>query len=208
MPETLLSASNIVLFGRVVEDLTISAPAGNKVHSPAVATAKGSGSDLESQLTRTEHGDHSAKGKETLARFARIYGFSYEGAYFEVGVPVLFLVHGEGFALSDMKVPGPDPDDEPFYKDLRAWSYDRRDETMRLDIDSGSFEDVLLSTIGGDGGPGVSGARVSGARVAGARVSGARVAGARVSGARVSGARVSGARVSGARVSGAHDASD
>ena len=197
MPETLLSASNIVLYGRVVEDISISAPKGNKSHNPSVAMSKGTLSGLQRQLMRTELGDFTASGRETLARFARIYGFSYEGAYFECGVPVLFLVHGEGVPPSDIKVPGPDPDDENFYKDLRAWSYDRSDETIRLDMDSGSFEEVLLSTIGGDGGPGVSGARVSGARVSGARVSGARVSGARVSGARISGARISGARDAG-----------
>ncbi|MEX3011163.1 pentapeptide repeat-containing protein [Hoeflea sp. TYP-13] len=193
MPETLLSASNIVLFGRVVEDISIVTPKGNKSHSPSVATSKGTSSGLQQQLTRPDWGDFSAGTREKLARFARIYGFSYEGAYFEVGVPVLFLVHGDGVAPASLKVPGPDPDDKNFYNDLRAWSYDRGDETMRLDIDSGTFEQVLLSTIG-EGGPGVSGARVSGARVSGARVSGARVSGARVSGARVSGARISGAR--------------
>ncbi len=189
MPETLLSASNIVLFGRVVEDVSISAPKGNKSHNPSKAMSKGTLSGLQRQLTRTELGDLTANARESLAKFARIYGFSYEGAYFEVGVPVLFLVHGDGVAPSEIKVPGPDSDDENFYKDLRAWSYDRSDETMRLDIDSGTFEQTLLSTIGGDGGPGVSGARVSGARVSGAWVSGARVSGARVSGARISGAR-------------------
>lgn len=193
MPETLLSASNIVLFGRVVEDLNIVAPKGNKAHSPSMATSKGESSGLQQQLTRREWGNYSAGSGGGLARFARIYGFSYEGAYFEVGVPVLFLVHGEGAPLSEIKVPGPDKDDKNFFEDLRAWAYDRSDDTMRLDIDSGSFEEVLLSTIG-EGGPGVSGARVSGARVSGARVSGARVSGARVSGARVSGARISGAR--------------
>ncbi|MCP4316188.1 MAG: hypothetical protein GY789_09260 [Hyphomicrobiales bacterium] len=194
MPETLLSASNIVLFGRVVEDITIAAPKGNKSHNPSVAMSKGTLSGLQRQLMRIELGEVTASGRESLARFARIYGFSYEGAYFEVGVPVLFLVHGDGVAPGDIKVPGPDPEDKNFYNELRAWSYDRSDETMRLDIDSGTFEQTLLSTIGGDGGPGVSGARVSGARVSGARVSGARVSGARVSGARVSGARISGAR--------------
>lgn len=200
MPETLLTASSIVLFGRVVEDISISARKGNESHNPTVAGAKvrRSASHLQQQLTRKDSSDgKSGKKGEAQARFARIYGFSYEGAYFECAVPVLFLVHGDGMKPSKVKVPGPDREDKKFYNGLRAWSYDRSDETMRLDIDSGSFEEVLLSTIGGEGGPGVSGARVSGARVSGARVSGARVSGARVSGARVSGARISGARDAG-----------
>jgi uncharacterized protein YjbI with pentapeptide repeats len=77
--------------------------------------------------------------------------------------------------------------------DLRVWSYDKADYTIRMDVETGMFEQVLLDMFfGGDGG--VSGARVSGARVSGARVSGARVSGARVSGARISGARLSGGR--------------
>ena len=79
-----------------------------------------------------------------------------------------------------------------FADDLIVWSYDKADYTIRMDVDTGMFEQVLLDLFfGGDGG-GPSGARVSGARVSGARVSGARVSGARVSGARVSGARLSG----------------
>ncbi|MDD9908466.1 MAG: pentapeptide repeat-containing protein [Ahrensia sp.] len=176
MKETLSSHTDVVLFGKLVEDLTI-----------------------------------KTKEKTDKPGFARIYGFSYGGAYYEMAVPVLFLVHGNGTAATQAAVPGPGlDDDDPFYKSLKVWTYDQAEQTMRLDMDSGTFEQLLLADDG-EGGPGLSGARVSGARVAGARVSGARVAGARVSGARVSGARVSGARVSGARVSGARisgDASD
>jgi hypothetical protein len=68
--------------------------------------------------------------------------------------------------------------------DLMVWSYDKADYTIRMDVETGMFEDLLLGAILGGGGPGVSGARVSGARVSGARVSGARVSGARLSGGR------------------------
>lgn len=182
MPETLLSASNITLFGRVVEDIQIDPDSKNKSHSPSEAPQKGTSSGIQQQLTEGTKSDDSA------ARFARVYGFSYQGSYFEMTSAALFLVHGKGVKASDIKVPGPSSQDENFYRELRAWSYDRADQTIRLDVDSGTFEQVLLDTIG-DGGAGVSGARVSGARVSGARVSGARVSGARVSGARISGAR-------------------
>ncbi len=190
MPETLLSASSITLFGRVVEDINIVPDDSNKSHHPSEAPAEGEKPEIQRQLT------HGSGLEDSSARLARIYGFSYEGAYFEMAGATLFLVHGPGVESSDIKVPGPNRRDEQFYSELKAWAYDRTNQTMRLDVDSGSFEQVLLSTVG-DGGD-VSGARVSGARVAGARVSGARVSGARVSGARVSGARVSGARISGA----------
>ncbi len=182
MSETLLSASNIVLFGRVVEDITVAA-AESKSGKPG-SPAQGVASAAEQQLNQKS----GTKSKPVTPKFARIYGFSYGGAYFETGTPVLFLVHGDGVDLSKIKEPGPNANDKAFYDDLKAWSYDRADHTIRLDIDSGSFEQLLLD-VGVEGGPGVSGARVSGARVSGARVSGARVSGARISGARLSGAR-------------------
>ena len=166
MAETILNASNVTLFGRVVEDI-VPKPAGKK-------------------------------------KFARIYGFSYGGVYFDLAGPTMFLVEGDGVKANTVKEPGPGmDDDDPFYLDLRAWTTDQNEKTVRLDYETGRFEQVLLGLVDDEMLAEVSGARVGGARVGGARVGGARVAGARVSGARVSGARVSGARVSGARVSGA-----
>jgi uncharacterized protein YjbI with pentapeptide repeats len=88
--------------------------------------------------------------------------------------------------LGDPSLTGLAAADFQFADDLMVWSYDKADYTIRMDVQTGMFEDVLLPMVDG-GGPGVSGARVSGARVSGARVSGARVSGARVSGARLSG---------------------
>lgn len=123
--------------------------------------------------------------------FARVYGFTYDGVYVELLTPVLFLVDGKGEDASKATVPGPDPRNAGFIASLRIWTVKRTDNTIRLDVDTGKFERVLLEAVGdaGGGAGGVSGARVSGARVSGARVSGARVSGARISGARISGAR-------------------
>ncbi len=123
--------------------------------------------------------------------FARVYGFTYDAVYVELLTPVLFLVDGEGADASKATVPGPDPRNTGFIGSLKFWTVKRTDKTIRLDVDNGKFERVLLeaSSDAGGGAGGVSGARVSGARVSGARVSGARVSGARVSGARISGAR-------------------
>ncbi len=158
--ETLYTSSQIVLFGRVVEDLSV-----------------------------TKSGD-AQQDPSKVENFARVYGFTYDGAYYEMLTPVLFLVRGNGEEADDAPVPGPNPRNKKFYEGLRAWTVERTSKTVRLDVDTGKFENLLLETIGDGGGPGgVSGARVSGARVSGARVSGARVSGARVSGARISGAR-------------------
>ena len=35
------------------------------------------------------------------ARFARIYGFSFDGAYYDLARPVVFLVHGVGILVTD-----------------------------------------------------------------------------------------------------------
>jgi hypothetical protein len=198
MAETLLSGSNVLLFGRLVTDLQIVPNAalnypppppnvGNPSHSPFPVARAGGNRDVESQLT--------AAG----ANFARIYGFSYEGTYYDLPRPVLYLVHGPGQPVSQAR-PGAGPGnvnvarapvqpsqggvaaaDFEFADDVMVWSYDKADYTIRMDVETGMFEDVLLDILGG-GGPGVSGARVSGARVSGARVSGARVSGARLSG--------------------------
>ncbi|WP_170336064.1 hypothetical protein [Ruegeria arenilitoris] len=143
-------------------------------------------------------------------QLARIYGFAFEGAYYELPEPTIFLVHGDGDFVnkegSDNNAPGNlasrapnNPNltgiaaaDFQFADDIRVWNYNKADFTVRMDVMTGQFEQVLLDVCFGGDGPGVSGARVSGARVSGARVSGARVSGARVSGARVSGARARG----------------
>jgi hypothetical protein len=187
----------LLLFGRIVEDLQIVAPADPR-HGPFVGPRTGVNRFLEDQLTGPN------------ASFARIYGFSYEGAYYELGMPTLFLVHGPGEdaetapgaarvsrAPDDSDRSGLGAQDFSFADGLRVWSYDSGDFSIRLDMETGTFEQILLDIMGDDGGAAVSGARVSGARVSGARVSGARVSGARVSGARVRGARVKGARVGG-----------
>ena len=139
------------------------------------------------------------------ARFARIYGFSYEGTYFELPSPTLFLVHGDGESATD-NLPGGqgsrapfDPSrsgvgaaDFQFANDIRVWAYDKADYTIRMDVETGMFEQVLLDAFFGGGDAMISGAKVSGAKVSGAKVSGAKVSGAKVSGAKVSGAKARG----------------
>ncbi len=133
-------------------------------------------------------------------RFARIYGFSYEGTYYELPNPTLFLVHGEGESATDNAPPDQasrapfDPSrsgvaaaDFQFANDIMVWAYDKADYTIRMDVETGMFEQVLLDAFFDGGGPAVSGAKVSGAKVSGAKVSGAKVSGAKVSGAKARG---------------------
>ena len=142
---------------------------------------------------------------------ARIYSFSFEGAYFELPRPPVFLVHGpgrpvgnwmysssldqSGVAARDWEFSGNHGRNDPVGADaLLYWEYEKGDFSLRLDLDAGPFEQILLQ-MALRGGGGVSGAGVSGAGVSGAGVSGAGVSGAGVSGAGVSGAGVSGAGV-------------
>ncbi|MCV3272841.1 hypothetical protein [Roseobacter sinensis] len=161
MKETIYTSSKIVLFGREVDDLAIVSRSGDDKKTLAFKD-------------------------DTL--LARIYGFTYDGIYMELATPVLFTVKDNSEKADAVPVPGPNPRDKKFFADLRAWIVDKSTDTVRLDVDQGKFEDVLLAAAA-EGVGGVSGARVSGARVSGARVSGARVSGARISGARISGAR-------------------
>lgn len=139
-------------------------------------------------------------------RLARIYGFAYEGTYFELPEPCLFLVHGEGESATDNNAPkgqgarapmeptlsGVAAADFQFANDIRVWDYDKADYTIRMEVLSGQFEQVLLDLYFGFDSPAISGAKVSGAKVSGAKVSGAKVSGAKVSGAKVSGAKARG----------------
>ncbi len=157
------------------------------------------------------------------ARLARIYGFAYDGTYYEMPEPTIFLVHGagesatggnlpRGFSLEtsgrdttrqtarapmNPSVSGVAAADYQMASDIRVWNYDQADYTIRMDIAAGQLEQVLLDVYFEYDAPMMAGAKVSGAKVSGAKVSGAKVSGAKVSGAKVSGAKVSGAKARG-----------
>lgn len=185
MPETLLSPSNILLFGRAVKDLKIE-PGGD--HSPFIGARTGGNRDLETQLT-----EKKPNIEEPI--IARIYSFSYEGAYYDLPRPALFLVHGKGFLVTNDSPKAEGREDPPsqsnapgepsltgvaaadfqFADEIRVWSYDKADHTIRMDVETGEFEDVLLNMFFG-GGPSVSGQKVQGIRP---RRSGYRLSGGR-----------------------------
>ncbi|SDX23954.1 hypothetical protein SAMN05444358_10419 [Ruegeria halocynthiae] len=157
------------------------------------------------------------------ARLARIYGFAYDGTYYEMPEPTIFLVHGHGESATGGNLPygfkldsagsdttqqtarapmnpsvsGVAAADYQIASDIRVWNYDQADYTLRMDIAAGQIEEVLLDVYFEYDAPMMAGAKVSGAKVSGAKVSGAKVSGAKVSGAKVSGAKVSGAKARG-----------
>jgi hypothetical protein len=79
----------------------------------------------------------------------------------------IFLVHGNGIAASSASSGTPQPARAPrlpeltglaaagfdFADEVRVWFYDKADYTVRMDVETGMFEDVLLADMPG-GGPG------------------------------------------------------
>jgi hypothetical protein len=180
MAETLLTPSSIKLFGRIMTGIAL--------QNPPPAAGLGANNFLQEQL--------AAPG----ANLARIYAFSFEGAFYELPKPPIYLVHGPGAPVGSWS--GPSTMDQAgvagrewdfsgnlAVADIVYWEYEKGDFSVRLDLDAGPFEQILLQTAL-RGPAGVSGAGVSGAGVSGAGVSGAGVSGAGVSGAGVSGAGV------------------
>jgi hypothetical protein len=173
MAETLLSPSNVLLFGRVLEDIAIVKKPGDR-HNPFTQPRKGTPSQIELQLLSDD------------SRFARIYAFSYEGVFYELPRPVVFLVHGPGVDASEGSKGGEAGGDGPrdpnrarapgnpsligtsaadfqHADDVKVWSYDQADYTIRMDMDIGMFEQVLLdAVIGGSPGTDVSGMNARG----------------------------------------------
>lgn len=178
MTESLLSFSEVLLFGRVLEDLA---------YVPTKRVASGNNQHLQAQFD-------PARGEKP--QFAKIYGFAYEGTYYDLPGPVIFLVQGDGESATDGNHPGNlasrapnDPDkggvgaaDFQIANDIRVWNYDKADQTMRMDVMTGMLEQVLLDIYFGFDSPAISGAKVSGAKVSGAKVSGAKVSGAKARG--------------------------
>src|SRR5260221_3065282 len=172
MPETLLTPSGIKLYGRLVTDLILVTDARTKAVAAGAAQAQvdasmpapiysplGSNTFLNDQLV------------DPNARLDRIYGFSFEGHNYALPKPAIFLVHAEG---TEVIIQGPQAlgggattgggrttldasgviardwefaSSDPKTKDLRMWEYDKGDFSIRLDIETGPFEQILLDAV-------------------------------------------------------------
>jgi hypothetical protein len=128
-------------------------------------------------------GSLDAQLRHAAARFARIYGFSFEGHYYDLAKPVIMLVHGDGVALGAAPPTILESDEAAriweFSRNLRQWNYDKLTMSIRLDIESGTIEQILLDAALVGTGWSYAGAK---AGLAGAKVGGAK---AGISGAKV-----------------------
>jgi hypothetical protein len=175
MPETLLSPSNILLYGREMEDITLRPDVLKPIVEPEV-TPDGRIKDAHGAEPEECHtlppppppprlNDNNFLLRALVApgaRLARIYGFSYDGHYYDLAKPAIFLVHGPGSDPEawrpDTALPNARVDRAPsdadrsgiartatsFAEDVRVWSYDKGDFSLRLDPESGPFEQILL----------------------------------------------------------------
>ncbi|MGR9228884.1 hypothetical protein ACU8L5_30340 (plasmid) [Rhizobium leguminosarum] len=148
--ETLLGVSAVYLFGRELSDLLLR----GDVYQPLIGNPSGANSFLRGQL--------SADG----ATLARIYAFSFEGTFVELSRPAIFIVHGSGSNPDDPPPRNVDGDIEydrlsrspgssartglgsqigALARDMKVWIYDKGDLSMRLDAQTGTLEQILLS---------------------------------------------------------------
>ena len=93
--------------------------------------------------------------------FARIYGFSFEGHYYKLPRPALFLFDsggqqcGPGGNSSDDQGPfetaviGVESRDWHFGRDIMVWTVNKYDRATRLDVEIGTYDEVLLQPMTG-----------------------------------------------------------
>ncbi len=158
MAENLLTPTSVKLYGREIQDISLTRPEPKP--KPRVPGGLGDNLFLRRQLAE---GD---------SRLARIYGFSYEGTYYTLPKPCMLLVHGEGIKASpepplfkpldeecaetsDVPLRGataPSTTDQSgvaakaweFSSDIQVWEYDKGDFSVRLDVETGCLEEILL----------------------------------------------------------------
>ncbi len=180
--ETLLGASSVHLFGRTLSDVIIR---GGDFHNNVGNPSIGRNQFLKKQFLNLE-GD-----KVPDVFLARIFAFAYEGCLYDLNRPALFLVHGAGLEPDDpppynengaaeyerlSRSPGSSArsgvglQSASFSKDIRVWIYDKGDFSMRLEVETGTLDDILLSAESFDSQAVASGGmgRSSGGRSSGA----------------------------------------
>jgi hypothetical protein len=133
------------MYGRVVKALTL-----DVTSTDLTTPGFGTNAWLQKQLTQQE----VASNKQmTGSRLARIYAMSFEGAFYNLPKPAVFVVHGEGKAVSNpgfasagtaMDESGLPVREFAWESDIRYWEYDKEDVSLRLDIVAGTLDEILI----------------------------------------------------------------
>ena len=170
--ESILSSDLIKLYGRPIAELRLNVGVPPNTGGPANVHSLGANQSLRRQLDDPQAG------------FARIYGFSFEGHYYDLPKPIIMLVHGPGERITrppPVAPPPPGPGlDGPtvdqageaareweFSADLVYWEYEKADLSMRFDMETGTLEQILLESALTGTGPSYAGAKVG---ITGAKV--------------------------------------
>lgn len=114
----LMDHSQVLIYGSVVSGISIDAA---KITDGEL----GSNRFLHGQLT-------AKKGKTNDQKLATVYGFEFEGHYYDLPKPTILLVHGEPKAPKDAGAAVvPDP---KLLDTVQVWSYDKADFSIRFDV--------------------------------------------------------------------------
>lgn len=123
---TLMGAGEVRLFGVLIDDLEVR----HGAYDPHGVNMRDANHMLQAQLSKKN------------SRFARIYGFSYEGSFYLMPKPALFLVHGPG---TEEDVSGGGEHVLGIPRPIYWWSYDRWDHSVRMDVNTGPLYEILLN---------------------------------------------------------------
>ena len=144
----LLKHSRILIYGRATAGISLDA-------KPAAASGDASG---DAQIPNSAGADR---------KLVTVFGFEFEGHYYDLPKPVILQVHGDSSKPKDSDaIVESDP---KLVGDIEVWSCDKDDLSVRLDVSSGSLEDILLEKAVSDSGVA---AQTSAKRVSGKRMSG------------------------------------
>ena len=150
----LLDNSRILMYGRVLKGVTLDAAKADTLVDAALL-----------------------KSRAGVKQLATIYGFEFEGHYYDLPTPAVMLVHGN--PQTPAKAGAAVQSDPKLMSDIKVWTYDKGDYSVRLDVSSGPLEEILLGEALDDS---AMAAQTSAKRISGKRVSGKRVSGKRMSG--------------------------
>ena len=150
----LLDNSKILMYGRVLKGVTLDVAKADTLVDAALL-----------------------KSRAGVKQLATIYGFEFEGHYYDLPTPAVMLVHGN--PQTPAKAGAAVESDPKLMDDIKVWTYDKGDYSVRLDVSSGPLEEILLGEALDDS---AMAAQTSAKRISGKRVSGKRVSGKRMSG--------------------------
>ena len=102
------------------------------------------------------------KLRQKHQQFVRIYSFSFEGHYYRLPRPLLFLLSGPGqrpdedrkaegmferHVAFSTKTSGTASRDWQFGDDIRVWAVDRKDLAVCLDVEVANYHELLLNSM-------------------------------------------------------------